>query len=207
MRNETGDSVQRAWLELRLCGSGRVVGGGCCRQRRTTFVRFVLGSSIGATSRTGLGFCVVLLYFKQKFGVAVSKNMQDMPFCTHPSSVSPHSHRAVPISRFSMEMPGLSCAFFVWFSCYKFTVRPLLGGLGLKSWGYDALNPLKEMPCSDRRFMAITKLELMGFLILLEIIQVSCVFFGFLSNVSKVQSHEDFQHVWAPWVFANLHAD
>ncbi|CAL1138436.1 unnamed protein product [Cladocopium goreaui] len=35
-------------------------------------------------------------------------------------------------------------------------------GLGLKSWGYDALNPLKEMPCSDRRFMAITKLELMG---------------------------------------------
>lgn len=35
-------------------------------------------------------------------------------------------------------------------------------GQGLKSWGYDALNPLKEMPCSDRRFMAITKLELMG---------------------------------------------
>ena len=65
-------------------------------------------------------------------------------------------------------------------------MRPLLGGLGLKSWGYDALNPLKEMPCSDRRFMAITKLELMGFLILLEIIQVPCVFFGFLSNVSKV---------------------
>lgn len=47
---------------------------------------------------------------------------------------------------------------------YKFTVRPLLGGQGLKSWGYDALNPLKEMPCSDRRFMAITKLQLMGFL-------------------------------------------
>ena len=64
---------------------------------------------------------------------------------------------------------GLSGAFFVRFS------DRFLEGQGLKSWGYDALNPLKEMPCSDRRFMAITKLELMGFLIMLELTQVSCI--------------------------------
>ena len=37
-----------------------------------------------------------------------------------------------------------------------------LPGQGLKSWGYDTENPLKELPIADRNFMAITKLQLMG---------------------------------------------
>ena len=35
-------------------------------------------------------------------------------------------------------------------------------GQGLKSWGYDTENPLKELRIADRKFMAITKLQLMG---------------------------------------------
>ena len=40
-----------------------------------------------------------------------------------------------------------------------------LPGQGLKSWGYDTENPLKELRIADRKFMAITKLQLMGHLI------------------------------------------
>lgn len=40
-----------------------------------------------------------------------------------------------------------------------------LAGQGLKSWGYDTENPLKELRIPDRKFMAITKLQLMGHLI------------------------------------------